>query len=345
MTRAGRERDRSIMELKNKRIVVTGGAGFIGSHVVDQLASRGNEVIVIDDFSTGKWENIDQHRMNSHVLVRQADVRDLDTMIRLTEGVDIVFHLAVACLRVSLNDPMFVHGTNATGTLAVCQAALENNVARFVYVSSSEAYGSALRVPMDEEHPLNPTTVYGASKAAGELYALACWRTYGLPAVVVRPFNNYGPREPSEGKRAEVIPKFVMRVMAGLPPVIFGNGAQTRDFTWVEDAAWGIIMAAECDALVGDCVNIARGKEISIERICWLVLEKLGKQDLEPVYVKNDRPGNVERHYADISKAQHLMGFSPTVDIDQGIDRYVRWIKERNPDLESWVQQEEIRNW
>lgn len=333
------------MELNNRRIVVTGGAGFIGSHLVDDLVARDNEVIVIDDFSTGKWENIDQHRQNRHMLVREADVRDLETMIRLTNDVDLIFHLAVACLRVSINDPMTVHEINATGTLNMCRAALANNVSRFIYVSSSEAYGSAVHVPMDEDHPLNPTTVYGASKAAGELYALACWRTYGLPVIVVRPFNNYGPREPSEGKRAEVIPRFVMRAMAGSPPVIFGTGAQTRDFTWVEDTARGLILAAECDTLVGDRVNLARGQEVSIQQICRLVLEKLDRQDLHPIYIKDGRPGDVERHFADIGKAQRLLDFTPTVAIDQGIDRYIHWVKARSPDLASWMQQEAIKNW
>ncbi len=333
------------MRLRNKRIIVTGGAGFIGSHVVDQLVVADNQVIIIDDFSTGKWENIDHHTTNGRVQVEQADIRDLDTMVRLTKGADAVFHLAVACLRASLQDPVSVHEVNATGTLAVCQASLENGVKRLVYVSSSEAYGSALYVPMDEGHALNPTTVYGASKAAGEHYALAYWHTYGLPSTVVRPFNSYGPREHSEGASAEVIPKFVMRVMSGLKPVIFGNGHQTRDFTWVQDTARGIIMAAECEELVGDCVNIARGQEVTIVDICTLVLEKLGRRDLQPLYTEHERPGDVKRHYADISKAKKLMGFSPSVDIDHGIEQYIQWVREQQPDLERWVKQERIRNW
>lgn len=333
------------MDLSNKRVVVTGGAGFIGSHVVDQLVSHGNEVIVIDDFSTGRWENIEQHGKDSQVRIEQADIRDLDSMVRLAKGVDVVFHMAVACLRASLKDPMSVHEINATGTLNVCQACLDNDVARLVYVSSSEAYGSAEYVPMDEGHPLNPTTVYGASKAAGEHYALAYWRTYGLPSTVVRPFNSYGPREHAEGASAEVIPKFVMRTMAGLRPVIFGNGHQTRDFTWVEDTARGIIAAAECDELVGDCVNIARGQEFNIADLCSLILAKLGRDDLEPLYTGDDRPGDVRRHYADVSKARQLLGFTPTVDIDVGLERYIQWVCEQEPDLESWVKQERVRNW
>ena len=333
------------MLLTNKRIIVTGGAGFIGSHIVDQLISHGNEVVIIDNFSTGKWENIQHHLTTGRLHVEEADVRDLEKMIHITKGADIVFHLAVACLRTSLNNPMYVHETNTTATLNMCRAVLENNVERLIYVSSSEAYGSALYVPMDEKHSLNPTTVYGASKAAGELYALAYWHTYGLPTMVVRPFNTYGPREPSEGFRAEVIPKFVMRAMAGLQPVIFGTGQQTRDFTWVEDTALGIILAAECDELIGDTVNIAFGQEVSIERICQLVLELLGKQDVQPKYLGDDRPGDVKRHYADISKAQKLMGYSPTVDIEAGIERYIEWIQTQSLNIENWVDQEQIRNW
>ena len=333
------------MELRNRRIAVTGGAGFIGSHVVDQLMKNDNEVTVIDDFSVGKRENIQQHEGNPRIHVHKADIRDTDAMIRLLDGADCVIHMAVACLRVSIHNPMHVHEVNATGTLNLCKAALENKVQRFVYISSSEAYGSATYVPMDEGHPLNPTTVYGASKAAGEFYALAYWRTYGLPTMVIRPFNSYGPREHSEGASAEVIPKFVMRIMAGLQPVIFGNGAQTRDFTWVEDTARGIILAAACDDLIGDHINIARGQEVSIKEICEIVLNKLGNQNIKPLFIENGRPGDVDRHFADTSKAKQLLGYSPTVDIDRGIEQYIQWIKAQNLDLESWVAQEKVVNW
>jgi len=327
------------------RIAVTGGAGFIGSHVVDRLVYAGNEVLIIDDFSTGKMENIAHHGSNSAVRIEKADIRDRDTLERLLGSIDVVFHMAVACLRTSLRDPMTVHEINTTGTLNICQASYDAGVGKFVYVSSSEAYGSAQYVPMSEEHHLNPTTVYGASKAAGELYSLTYWHTYGFPVVVVRPFNTYGPREPSEGKRAEVIPKFVMRAMAGLQPVIFGTGDQTRDFTWVGDSARGIIMAAECEELVGECVNIARGEEVSITKICQLVLEKTGRSDLIPIYHENGRPGDVHRHYADVTKAQKLLGFSATVDIEDGIERYVHWVRQQDPDLERWLVQERVQNW
>jgi UDP-glucose 4-epimerase len=187
--------------------------------------------------------------------------------------------------------------------------------------------------------------VYGASKAAGELYTFAYWRTYGLPSMVVRPFNTYGSREPSEGYRAEVLPKFVFRALTGLQPVIFGTGQQTRDFAWVEDTANGIVMAAECDELVGDAVNIAYGQEVSIKKVCQLVLETLGAQELEPRYLEDGRPGDVERHCADISKAQKVLGYSPRVDIKSGVEKYVNWVQSQNVDIEDWLEQERVQNW
>lgn len=332
------------MDFTNARIVVTGGAGFIGSHVVDQLVEGGSDVVVIDDFSTGRRENLARHEGSERVRVEQVDIRDSAAMGGLLDGADVVVHMAVASLRASLSDPESVHHVNATGTLNVCRAAREGDVRRFVYVSSSEAYGSAKHVPMEESHPLDPTTVYGASKAAGELYATAYQHTYGLEATVVRPFNSYGPREHAEGTSAEVIPKFVMRVLAGRPPIIFGDGRQTRDFTWVEETAQGIIMAASCDELVGQQVNIARGAEATIAEVCELVLEALGRTDLRPQY-DADRPGDVTRHFADVTKARTVLGFSPSVDIADGIRRYVEWVRASDPDVEAWASAEVVRNW
>lgn len=333
------------MQMEGKQVVVTGGAGFIGSHVVDALVTKGNDVTIVDDFSTGKEENICHHRGNPHVHIVRADVRDLEAMIRATQDADVIFHLAVACLRTSLHDPQSVHEINATGSLNMCRAALENRVQRFVYVSSSESYGTANSVPMMEDHPLNPTTVYGASKLAGEAYTRAFWFTYGLPAILVRPFNTYGPREHYEGGSAEVIPRFVLRVMAGLPPIIFGDGKQSRDFTWVLDTARGIVMAAECDALVGECVNIARGEEVTLRELCNIVQTALGCPDLEPIYVPEGRPGDVYRHFADISKARRLLGFEPTVGIHEGIEWYIAWVRDQNIDVQQWVSREPVINW
>jgi len=333
------------VRLDGLRCVVTGGAGFVGSHVVDRLVAMGNEVTIVDDLSTGTPDNIAAHLANPRVRVIQGDVRDLDTMVEATRGAHVVLHMAVACVRASINDPRRVHDVNATGTLVACQASLENGVGRFVYVSSTEVYGGARYVPVDEEHPLHPTNVYGASKAAGEMYALSTYRTHGLPACVVRFFNVYGPREHCEGIPAEVIPRFVLRVLAGLPPVIFGSGEQTRDYTWVDDTVAGLIAAASCDALVGDIVHLGRGREVSVRELASLVLSRLGRQDLEPIFLPDGRPGDVPRLRANVNKARDLFGFDPHVDIEEGLDRYIAWVREHGPDPVAWAEREAVRNW
>jgi UDP-glucose 4-epimerase len=335
-------RDMDVIE--GKRVVVTGGAGFIGSHVVDRLAAAGHEVVVIDDFSTGSEDNLRQHVHDPRVIVERADVTDENAMRRLVRGADTVYHLAVQCLRVSLYDPMYVHQVNATGTLRVLSAALEHRVRRFVYVSSSEVYGSARRVPMREDHPLRPLTPYAASKLAGEMYAHTFHATYGMPVIIVRPFNAYGPREHHEGASGEVIPRFAVRAMCGLSPMIFGDGEQTRDFTWVEDSAEGIVRAASCDALLGRVVNVAYGQEVSIRRIAELVLQAVGRADLSIVHAE-PRIGDVRRHFADVRRARQLLDFSPSIAIEAGIPRYVAWLRSNVADPRALVAEQEIFNW
>jgi UDP-glucose 4-epimerase len=307
-------------------VMVTGAAGFIGSHLSDLLAERGCRLVLVDDFSIGRRENLAQLERRAAVRIVKADVTDRAAMVDLMRGVDVVFHLAISCLRTSINRPFMSHDVNGGGTLAACLAAIEHRVKRFVYVSSSEVYGTAITVPMAETHPLNPTTVYGASKLAGELYALACWRTYGLPAMVIRPFNTYGPREPWRGARAEVIPRFLLQLEAGRSPVIYGDGTQTRDFTFVSDTVRGMVQAAECDALVGDVVNVAYGSEVSIGRIAELLAELTGRREV-PITYAAPRPGDVHRHYADAAKARRLFGFAPQIDVETGLDRTIAWFR------------------
>jgi UDP-glucose 4-epimerase len=251
-------------------------------------------------------------------------------MEELFAGADLVFHLAISCLRTSLANPELSHDVNAGGSLAVVLAARSAGVRRLVYVSSSEVYGTAETVPMPETHPLRPTTVYGASKLAGELYALAQWRTWGLPVCVVRPFNTYGPREPYAGSRAEVIPRFALRLLAGEPPVLQGDGLQTRDFTYVEDTVEGILRAAACDALVGDAVNLGRGAEVPIARVAELLAALVGRPDLLPLRAPA-RPGDVRRHCADIAKARRLLAYEPRVDLEAGLARTLAWLRAEGP--------------
>ena len=331
------------MKVKNKRVLVTGGAGFIGSHLVDALY-KNNHVIILDNFSSGKRENIQHHQENPDVEIVTGDIRDKALLYKITRDIDIVYHLAVQCLRVSIKDPEINHEVNATGTLNLCMASLQNSVERFVYISSSEVYGTAVRVPMDENHPCEPMTVYGASKLAGEVYSLAYNRTYGLNSIVARPFNTYGPREHFEGAYGEVIPKFVLRVLNNEPPVIFGDGTQTRDFTYVTDTVMGIIMASECDAMIGQTVNIASGTETSVNTLSEIITRKLSRENLRPVYEKN-RPGDVKRHLSAISKAQKTFEYTPRVDIEQGLQHYIEWFKSKNYNYAELAKQDIIFNW
>jgi UDP-glucose 4-epimerase len=332
------------MKLVDKKILVTGGAGFIGSHLVDALADA-NQVTIVDNLSSGKLENIQPHLQADTVRFVQADITNLKQMRRLVSGNQIVFHLAVQGLRLSLFDPYLVHRVNATGTLNMCQAALEAGVERFVYISSSEAYGTAKTTPMSEDHPLLPTTPYGASKLAGEAYARAYYLSFGLPITIVRPFNTYGPREQQEGVYGEVIPRFVFRVMNNRPPIIFGDGQQTRDFTEVSDTVHGILLAGECDAVIGETINIAAGGEISVNNVAQIILKLLGRDGQLPPLHMESRPGDVRRHYADISKARQLLGFQPRVNFEEGIKRYITWVQGQHWDLQQLQQEEVIVNW
>jgi len=332
-----------MMSATERRVLVTGGAGFIGSHLVDALAARGDRVIVVDNLSVGARESLKQHDGSGRVELHVEDVLNGRRMRELLDGVDVVFHLATQCVRLSMSDPDLVYRVNSEGTFRMVMAAIEAQVRRFVYVSSSEAFGSAQRVPMAEDHPFDPTTIYGATKLAGELYLTAFRRTHGLDAVIVRPFNTYGPRAHFEGAYGEVIPKFVVRVLNGQRPLVFGDGLQTRDFIFVEDTVRGILLAADAPDLSGRPMNIARGVEVSINEIARLVLDACGST-LEPEFGL-ERPADVRRHYADITRARQELGFEPQVDIGEGIRRYVEWFRATFPDPAGLLTREQPYNW
>ena len=339
------------MTPQNQRIVVTGGAGFIGSHVVDLLVAANNRVVVVDTLSTGTRRNLSHHldsgNDRSHagrVALVEADVTDGRAMNDVIADADVVVHMAVACVRTGIGRPLHVHEVNVSGTLNVCLAATRNRVGRLVYVSSSQAYGTAQTVPMTEDHPTEPTTIHGASKLMGETYTMLMARTYGLPVVIVRLFNSYGPREPALGTGAEVIPKFVLRTMAGARPVVFGSGLQTRDFVWVEDSARGIVCAAVSDACLGTVVNLGRGQEVSIRQLAAKILAILGRGAESPIFDRR-RPGDVERHRADIRRAGRLLSWHPTVSIDEGLRRYIDWLVDSGIDADAWLARDERRNW
>lgn len=327
-----------------ERILVTGGAGFIGSHLVDQLVAEGHGVTVLDDFSTGESENLEDAARAGAVRVVTGSILDRDKVAEAMEGCDKVFHLAVQCVRRSLGRPIENHDVNATGTLYLLEEARQRKVERFVYCSSSEVYGNGRDTVLNELTTVcEPVTVYGAAKLAGELYTKAYHRTYGLPTIVVRPFNSYGPREHYKGQRAEVIPRFLIRVLNGLPPVIFGDGSAGRDFTYVTETARGLALAAECDALIGREINIAYGRMITVAEVANSVTRLCQRPDIAPQFGA-PRPGDVKSLHADTCLAQNMLGFKAEIGFEQGLEQYIHWFTQRHPETASLLE-DKVENW
>lgn len=323
--------------------IVTGGAGFIGSELVRQLAEQGARVTVIDNLVNGTRENL-SGLPGDRVTLSEHDIRDVPAYASLLRDASVIYHLACLGVRHSVHSPGENHDVNATGTLRLLEASRSAGVPKFVYVSSSEVYGTAQRVPMQEDHPTFPCTVYGGSKLAGEAYARAFHRTYGYPTVVVRPFNTYGPRSHHEGDSGEVIPKFLLRCLAAKPMVIFGDGTQTRDFTYVSDSARGIILAGTAAAAVGRTINLGSGSELTVNDLARTVAEITGRPDAAIVH-DTPRPGDVLRLYADMSQARSLLGYEPRIPLADGLRQLLSWYRAQNVSPEVLLRDEVVRNW
>lgn len=332
------------MSLAGQTVVITGGAGFIGSMLVRLLLDSGATVRVVDNLVNGKHENLADIADNERLTLHLVDIRDTQSIRALMQDTQIIFNLAVLGVRHSLHSPHENHEVNATATLHMLSAAREVGVERYVYVSTSEVYGTARTVPMTESHPTYPMTVYGASKLAGESYTRAFWETYHYPTVVVRPFNSYGLRSHHEGDSGEVIPKFLLRCMADKPLIIFGDGTQTRDFTFVEDSARGILLAGTSDKAVGETINIGSNHEITINDLAETVKTVVGKPNAEIIH-DEPRPGDVLRLYADSSKAGELLGFEPQVTMSEGLQRLKAWYEAQSLSAEELLEAEKVRNW
>lgn len=330
-------------DLNGKHILVTGGAGFIGSELTRQLVQRGAFVLVVDNLVNGKEANLAQITRENFTL-EVSDIRNRTCMAELMENVDVIFHLAALGVRHSIHSPEENHEVNATATLGLLLEARKAGVSRFVCVSTSEVYGTGYKVPMDEEHPTYPMTVYGAAKLAGECYARAFYRTYEYPVVIIRPFNAFGPRSHHEGDSGEVIPKMILRALAGKELIIFGDGEQTRDFTYVGDTARGIIEVGLSDNAVGETFNIGSGKEITINLLAEKIQKVLQKYEVQIVHDR-PRPGDTLRLFADISKAEQLCGFQPAVRLGDALGMLQDWYLSLDQSPQDLLQDEKPHNW
>ena len=317
-----------------KRILVTGGAGFIGSHLTEDLVKNGYSVKIMDDFSTGSVNNIMNLFNYRNFKMIRGSVTDKDLVAKATSDVDVVFHLAAQVhVDRSVIEPRRTFEVNTLGTLNVLDAALENNIELVAYASTSEVYGSAKYTPMNEDHPLNPASPYAASKAAADRLCFSYYNTYKLPVVIVRCFNTYGPRQKDSGYAA-AIPKFLRKAMARLPPIIYGDGLQTRDYMYVKDTvkAYKLVLDSY-EKVLGEAINFGTGEEVSILDLAKIIVGLCGGK-CAPVHT-SPRAGEVKRLCADITKAQKILGFKPDYSVKTGLQEFAKWYEEGR--YEEWT--------
>jgi len=332
-----------VITVSGARVAVTGGAGFIGSHLVDQLLAAGNEVTIIDDLSSGSRANLAHHAFGSMLRLELASVLDLPALEKALHGVQYVFHLATRNVRLSLRQPSVVHEVNVGGTYNVLKAAAAGGARRLLYCSSSEVYGTATQVPLPEECAFRPQTIYGASKLAGEYYAQVFHRSGWLETVVARPHNTYGPRGHYAFDRGELIPRLIVRALAGLPALIFGDGAQTRDFTYVEETASYLAALMAAESAAGGTFNVCRGEEVAIRDVVSQVTKLVGLEHA-PVFLP-PRPQDVLRLLGDPSRLRRALGCSPAIGIREGLERTVDWYRRNVPITPSVLASMLPENW
>lgn len=309
------------------RVCVVGGCGFIGSHIVDSLVDNDHEVVVVDNFLLGKMSNIQEAMQRGKVKVYNEDARQLTALheIITTENIDTVVNLAMKCLPTSFVDPegAYMVGVQIAHNLAYILR--KKSYDHLIHFSSSEIYGSAIRVPMSEEHPTNPTTPYGAGKLSADHLLLSYYNVFDCKISILRPFNLVGPRQ-NWAMYAALIPQTVRKILNGEAPFIQWDGEQTRDFTYVKDIADIIPQLLESDVLVGKVVNVGQGKETTINEVMRLVCEELD-YPFEKVRHEQMRPGDVRRHCADVSLAKKLLAYYPKTELKEVVHLTVEWFK------------------
>ena len=315
------------MNWQGKRVLVTGGGGFIGSHLTEKLVALGAQTRALVHYrSDGSWGWLDQSKYKSEIEVVAGDIRDRDSVTQAMRGSEIVFHLAaLIAIPYSYHAPLSYIRTNIEGTLNVMQAAREVALERLVHTSTSEAYGTARYVPIDEEHPLQGQSPYSASKIGADKLAESFHLSFDLPVATIRPFNTYGPRQLARA----VIPTIITQALAE-SKVHLGNLKPTRDFNYVADTVEGFIRIAENPSAIGQVINIGSGREISIGGLTKLILDLIGKSDVPITYEdERTRPehSEVERLCADTGKANQILDWHPQYTLEEGLAQTIEWIK------------------
>jgi nucleoside-diphosphate-sugar epimerase len=314
------------------KVLVTGGAGFIGSHIVDRLLSDGYDVIVLDDLSSGSLDNVAHHIGQKEFRLVKGDVRDAKLVREVLKGVDAVFHeAAFVSVTLSVKDPVVANDVNVAGTLNVLKASADLGVKRFVFASSAAVYGETSTPLKSEDMASTPLSPYGVSKLAAESYVRSFYRTYGLETVSLRYFNVYGPRQSFDLDCAYggVISIFLNRILRGMSPIVYGDGEQTRDFVYVKDAVEANMLALRGNDAVGETFNIGTGKRITVNKVAQLLKRMTSKENLENVY-SDSRLGDVRHGYADISKAMRILNYEPKFSIEQGLEELVNWYVQKS---------------
>lgn len=304
--------------------LVTGGAGFIGSHLAARLVEGGDRVRVLDNLSTGSAENLKGFRDGIEFI--EGDIRDLEALQRAVQGTECVFHLAaLPSVQRSVQFPLEAEAVNAMGTLQVLEAARKAGVRRVIYASSSSIYGDSPRLPKREDLTPNPLSPYAVSKLTGEHYCRIYRRLHGLETVSLRYFNVFGPRQNPDSPYAAVIPRFIRALLGGQRPVVYGDGEQTRDFTFVSNAVEANVLASRAEEAPGRVFNVACSTRTSLNRLLTLLQEITGAA-VEAVH-EPPRPGDVRDSQADIRQARKILGFNPAVDLEEGLRRTAQWFQ------------------
>jgi UDP-glucose 4-epimerase len=307
------------------KAIVTGGAGFIGSHLVESLLKLEAQVVVfdnLDDFYPGKEANLSGLRRHPKFKFVQADIRDFQTLSDATKGAKVVFHLAAqAGIRYCISNPIKAHEVNVTGTLNVMRAAQNAGVKKVVYASSSSVYGRPVKVPLGEDQPANPTSIYGATKLAGEKYCIALGETLALPVSCLRYFSVYGPR----GRPDQVVSSFASKILKGERPIIYGDGSYTRDFTFVSDIVSATALTGMAEQADGKIINVGFGKEISIREVARRILA-FYDSPLE-IDFREGYAGDFPRTLCNNSLAKSTLSWRPIVDFEKGLKEELEWLK------------------